>query len=113
MISVASRQLLPLVGLLLTAPSLTRPSMHSRSGREGVQQPACTAWVVPCNYAKNYLGHFDWQIVLQGAKSRYEEAVSVGIANDIVICDGTAKDTDVGGTRIGRIVGAGLLAVEF
>jgi len=70
-------------------------------------------WVVSCNYARGYNGSFDWQIVLQAQKSRYDEAVSVGITNGVVTCDGTAKETDVGGTRIGRIVGKGLLAVEF
>lgn len=109
----AIRQLLLLASVLLTAPSPTRPYMRSRSGRAGGQQLSCKMWVVSCNYAEHYMGRFDWQLVLQGGKSRHEEVVSVGITNGVVKCDGTAKDTDVGGTKVGRIVGPGLLAIEF
>ena len=104
---------LPLAGAtVMIALGLTSRHEPSRT-RADEQQLACKMWVVSCNYAEHYTGRFEWQLVLQAGKSRHEEAVSVGITNGVVKCDGTAKDTDVGGTKVGRVVGPGLLAIEF
>ena len=74
----------------------------------------CTPFVVACNYVNNYIGTFNWTIVLQSSIDRYEETVSVGIgADSVVSCAGEAKDTYYGQTKTGQIIGPGLLAVEF
>jgi hypothetical protein len=89
----------------------------ARSEPAGPQggQLSCEPKVVPCNYAHHYNGQFGWQITLQaaGTGSSYREVVTIGISNRVVTCDGTATDIDHGQAKIGRIVGPGLLAVEF
>jgi hypothetical protein len=103
--------------LLAAAAGTAGTPDETRSQPAGAQggQLSCEPKVVPCNYAHHYTGQFGWQITLQaaGTGSSYTEVVTIGISNRVVTCNGTATDIDHGQAKIGRIVGPGLLAVEF
>ncbi len=73
----------------------------------------CEMKVVFCNYAHLYTGVFKWNSVLTAPKSSTIIAVQADVVGGRVTCNGSETLTEDGVSRVLKVQGNGLIAVEF